>query len=1045
MNGMATISQLAVYGKSGLHKGALGVGLCLLLAQAGLAQTPAQLYPNLSDNSYYVSSGPSTGPYPPAILATNFDNEALFSINYSTYTSKPNEIFEPTYVLNYTNGANGVMTVNNPINLNQVILSLYSVAFQFDEGSLTEQAEAGTFYNQGTIRCDSTIDGNNIYSFDGLQIYELLGSGQCAVNATNIINPGNIDVSVNGSITLTGQNVDLSRGVFNVEPVESFADTLFGSALYNTINLSSTGAVGLDTNADWNPGADLQPGYALSSYVPISQYYLYLTNSTAYFRVDGAGTSNVIYRAVFVENNSPNAPYNVYIDPPNSIIASLDAGAAHVEWVGAYTDAATGNTATNYLYLTDDYALGATTNAGLTLTPINAGAGVPENFTFLTSTTPLFANPVASGFLNVFPDGNITNFYSYLNGQIVPSTVVTNITTTNPHGTIPNLPSRIAISATNELNLQNAIIGGENYLSLYAPNQFDGSAGAQIAAPYSDINLGVTNGALSFTNLLESQIPNWSGTIQAWSTRWTNTDTVTGITSDYRVLLVFSQLQPTTVPFVNSLRLHAGTNLVISDVLNVYGSFYTDAQRMTVTTNGVGFGATSAEGELNTIFPGNLGTPQWPNLRWVTNNGTIGAQGNISFTNVNNYDSVVNSGVIADLGTTIFATNFVNSGTITNGTGNLNVQCQTAILTNSYVYAAGSITIDSKSLLASNVFLQGLTLSLNPSNYLSDGGITNGSIWVIGRTNGTGGSGIALLSNPGNGDFLGTTISNTCPPSNKQDANTWAGQDYGAVNRGFTNNAAVGRLILDVQGNNSLITFTGAGNANGNSNALYVDSIEFRDSATNGLYNSYDFTNWVDINTNLVIYFAQAYIDGVSVAEKINIASLYNGKNGGKVSTNGTVLSPGRLRWVPTYAGYFSSTNFIINGVTNTFNAALAESADIDSNGNGLANAFDPAPFTLLSSSIYASQLDFTITLVKQPVKQALLSWYVPWNVPYYASNTVYFSTNLLKPTWQIYTNFSSINPIDAVNSPITVGDTNIARGIRFYKIVVQPYLSYPY
>ena len=42
-----------------------------------------------------------------------------------------------------------------------------------------------------------------------------------------------------------------------------------------------------------------------------------ITNSTAYFDVKGQGTSNVIYRAVFVENNSPDAPYSVYIDPPN--------------------------------------------------------------------------------------------------------------------------------------------------------------------------------------------------------------------------------------------------------------------------------------------------------------------------------------------------------------------------------------------------------------------------------------------------------------------------------------------------------------------------------------------------------------------------------------------------------------------------------------------------------------------------------------------------------------------------------------------------------
>ena len=110
----------------------------------------------------------------------------------------------------------------------------------------------------------------------------------------------------------------------------------------------------------------------------------------------------------------------------------------------------------------------------------------------------------------------------------------------------------------------------------------------------------------------------------------------------------------------------------------------------------------------------------------------------------------------------------------------------------------------------------------------------------------------------------------------------------------------MGRLVLDVLGPNSLITFNGTGS----SNAIYVDSIEFRDYLTNGINQNYDFTSELAINTNLVIYFAQAYVNGVSIAEKINTASIYNGKNGGVVS-NGVVVKPGRLRWVPTYTGEF--------------------------------------------------------------------------------------------------------------------------------------------
>ena len=132
-----------------------------------------------------------------------------------------------------------------------------------------------------------------------------------------------------------------------------------------------------------------------------------------------------------------------------------------------------------------------------------------------------------------------------------------------------------------------------------------------------------------------------------------------------------------------------------------------------------------------------------------------------------------------------------------------------------------------------------------------------------GRTNATGGSGFTLLNDPTNGDLLGTAITNICPGANKLVADTWAGRDFGAVNAGYTNNAALGRLVLDVLGPNSLITFKGAGT----SNAIYVDSLEFRDYLTNGINNNFDCTAELAINTNLVIYFAQATVNGISVAK----------------------------------------------------------------------------------------------------------------------------------------------------------------------------------
>jgi len=44
--------------------------------------------------------------------------------------------------------------------------------------------------------------------------------------------------------------------------------------------------------------------------------------------------------------------------------------------------------------------------------------------------------------------------------------------------------------------------------------------------------------------------------------------------------------------------LHGTNSLTVSDHLNVYGSFYSDAKTLTLITNQLGAGATSLDGEL---------------------------------------------------------------------------------------------------------------------------------------------------------------------------------------------------------------------------------------------------------------------------------------------------------------------------------------------------------------------------------------------------------------------------------------------------------------
>jgi hypothetical protein len=191
-------------------------------------------------------------------------------------------------------------------------------------------------------------------------------------------------------------------------------------------------------------------------------------------------------------------------------------------------------------------------------------------------------------------------------------------------------------------------------------------------------------------------------------------------------------------------------------------------------------------------------------------------------------------------------------------------------------------------------------------------------------------------------------------------------------------------------------------------------------------------------NTNLVIYYAQAITaDGISVAEKIN-----------HWNTN-------HLRWVPAYAGNFSSTNLVYpDGTTVVVNAALAASDDIDSNGNGIGNASDPTPF------LASSQVVLSLTVTNLPPLSSKLQWLAVPN----ATNYIYYKTNLLSPAWLPFTNFNNFyyganlagtnaahgnwfvspQPYPSSATNVWVFDP-LMKVPHYYQVVVQPWLTYPY
>jgi hypothetical protein len=1003
----------------------------LLMARAALATVP--LYQNYGILDYIIPTNP-----PPQIDAAIFDNENVFNVSFDEYSANP-VFFETWNTVNYTN--TGTMTANAP-GLGAAGGTAAGAGFRFDTQTSNGRMMAGTFYNPGTIRCDSFLDGNQQSLFQGTESFSVFTIGECIVTATNVMNSGTIEAGVNSLIQFNGQNVDLTRGILNIENLQSL---YFGNSpgVY-----SFAYGFGDDTNQDWSPGNALTATTAYSS-LP---YIITLTNSTAYFYFNFPSTNLTIIRAVFVQDTSPNVVTNhVYIDPDVDVGSfGFAPGAAHVEWIGTADNSVTCATITNYLYLTDDYVLGASTN-------VMMYDGTPDNFTFITSDTPLLFGPVPPLFYPVFPSGTTTNPYSYFDAQLVVTTTPTNATAANPSGALTNLPGRVQITASNELNLSLVSISGLNYMSLLATNQFDGSVGARIGAPYSDISLGVTNGFLVITNLLESGIPNWNGFVGAWSTRWLQnvTNTLDGTnffaaTNDYRVLIVrSSQLTPVTAPQVQNLTLHATNSLLITDVLNVFGSLFIDSQNLTLTTNGCGNGATSLDGELNLVSSAILWQSALPNMRNLTNNGAIRTKNLCVFGGPRpaNYTNFINHGLISDQGSTIYANNFLSSGIISNGVGSFVLQSLATVLTNGAITAGGDVTITSGNLVASNLTLQaGRSLTLLVTNFLTDDGVSNGSTWSVGGSAiGGSDSGFNLLLLPANpawrNDLLGTTVTNIAPPD-KSITNTWAGRDYGISAAGYTNNMAIGRLILDSRTNASYSQFTF--NGTGTSNAIYVDELILLNYASDTNHDLNGNLPALVFNTNLVIYYAQALTAGGGPGGSMtSVAEVLNHKNND------------HLRWVWTYAGHFSSTNIVYpDGTTNgPFNAALAQSSDIDSDGDGLVNASDPTPFFV------PSEVNFTETLTNRPP----LSVRVQWATIPVATNYIYYVTNLTDTALLPFTNFdhyyyganvavtnsAHVNwfvspqsyPGPATN--VWVFDA-ITNGLRYYRVMVSPELAYP-
>jgi hypothetical protein len=583
--------------------------------------------------------------------------------------------------------------------------------------------------------------------------------------------------------------------------------------------------------------------------------------------------------------------------------------------------------------------------------------GFPDP-TFLVSSS---SQPLDT--VNIIGD-TLTNFTVIVGDYIAYGGFFDNIVTRPPAvpgGVVSNTPGRVVISA-DTLDLTRARLRGEGEVIVSTPHLIS-STEALVDVENLHYNLGSTNGTLKVQNLVPASgfVERLRGPIQVWSTIWqsvaqvsvgnnfvftnvpvvspcstngaiigTNTlvlfetNVAAAVTVYFQVLMVDATALTTQLPVnVYDLATHS-PNTVVNDNMTVLQSLLIDGKSFTLN-GGITIPGAFPVNPITLLSPAQIPLFDWkaansPGVLFFTNNGTLSVFNEAHFGDdrPSPFSVFRNTGTLSASSINIRSANFENSGTLSSLFG-LTVQSGTGKLENGNSSSGGDTSFFSQTLKF-NQYQLSATAALNftVTNSLEDAG--SGSANVFRAQNG-----FNLLVKPQTGDLLGTTLQSAAPsvPSVLID-HAWAAEDRGASPAGYANNVGVGRLNLSSQSHDPLFRFHGTRAHN----ALYVDLLDL--SALT------DYTNQIEIDNSLVIYFAAATLPPSFVIP---------------VNTNGIPQQPeefldgqfgGHLRWVPTFAGPNSSVPTVVNGQSGVpVNRALFNSKIIDSDGDTIPNFYD--------------------------------------------------------------------------------------------------------
>jgi hypothetical protein len=738
-----------------------------------------------------------------------------------------------------------------------------------------------------------------------------------------------------------------------------------------------------------------------------------------------------VVQVVFIPTNSFDTNFSIQVRFGENF--GFGPAAAIVQFGAIDFDIISRTLSTNFVYLIDRAALG--TNIFLAQNLI-ANTSRPNTYEIARDTPFGWINSVPGNAAFtpslIYNSGYLSNAVPVIYGAYaarISSVGLANASAGTLSVTDPtNLPGRVEILG-DAVNLDRSRIRAESTAIIRAKNLSSNHV-ALVDAPFCYYDLTSFQPELVITNLAPTSVRRLGGQIAAWTGIWDNPlppQVINGVTNfsviQFHVLIVENDLQSLTPVIVNELALH-GTNIVIYDLLSVNQSILLDGKALNVI-GGLSFppGASwVAANVVNVLNFTNLGIVAVsgaeiqgadrpaPYANYV-NRGTNTAAAH--FIRADNFDNsgclVANAGVIS-LVANIASLSGVPQVTVTNSFTNIvasstgvTTNIITSIVTNSFgakLQANADVQISANSLVASNslILAGGASpgaLILSVTNSLADGGQGAINNWLVT-------AGFQALQVPATNDLLATYLRSTVP-ANAEIFHIWAGRDLGPVNAGYTNNLALGKLTLD-SGDFSAIHFSGASQ----SNALYVDYLELLNNAVN-------YNDAFIFDTNITIYFANANLP----ASKLDTSN------------------DGHLRWVPTFAGPLSSTTILYsNGIYYTFNTALVQSKDIDSNNNGIPNFYDPCPIGDCTngppSVAAAPSMALTIALQQSEAlpPRALLSWNTVAN----CNNHLECKRSLTDTNWVTVTNFYT----GPSNTRVSVSDPLSNDPLRIYRVWME-------